>query len=247
MCTIIGAIGAYPGLPAMLAGTRDEQLGRTARPPFRWPTPQIVAPRDERAGGTWMGASATGLLVALANRWVRVPDGGERSRGQLVVDMLAADGLAHAEQTLASTVEAETYDGFNLLVLDADVGEGLYAEWDGTLRAERLDPGVYVMTNAGRDGQSYPQAPGLPDPAPRARVADALGAEVRDESTASGFTDRVRALLASHDPPVCLHRGDDVGTVSASVFRRTTDGVVTVEHTPGPPCTTAARTLVEQL
>jgi uncharacterized protein with NRDE domain len=247
MCTIIGAVDAYPTLPALLAGTRDEQRGRTARPPFRWPTPQIVAPRDERAGGTWMGASATGLLVALANRWVTVPGGGERSRGQLVVDMLAADGLTDAEQTLASTVEAETYDGFNLLVLDADAGAGLYAEWDGTLRAEHLGAGVYVMTNAGRDGQSYPQTPGLPDPTPRAEVADALGAEVRDESTANEFIERVRALLASHDPPVCLHRGDGVGTVSASVFRRATDGVVTVEHTPGPPCTTAAQTLVEQL
>ena len=247
MCTIIGAVGMFPDLPAIVAGTRDERRDRPARPPFRWPTPRIVAPRDERAGGTWMGAGGTGLLVALANRWVTVPGGGERSRGQLVVDLLAAEGLTAAEETLKGAVETAQYDGFNLLVLDAQRGAGLYAEWDGSLRSERLDPGVSVMTNAGRDGQTYPRVPGRPDPQPRAAVAKALKRELQTVSSASAFTDRVRALLASHDPPVCLHHSDAVGTVSASVFRRDADGVVTVEHTPGAPCTTAAQTLVEQL
>jgi Uncharacterized conserved protein len=247
MCTIIGAVDAYPELPALLAGTRDERRDRPARPPFRWPTPRIVAPRDERAGGTWMGAGPSGLLVALANRWVEVPGGGERSRGQLVVDLLAAEGLTDAERTLTAAVDAAGYDGFNLLVIDAAAGAGMYAAWDGTLRTERLGPGVYVMTNAGLDGGTYAREPGRPDPQPRAAVAEALGAQLRGRETAAAFTERVRALLASHDPPVCLHRSDAVGTVSASVFRRSAEGVVTVEHTPGPPCTTAAQTLVEQL
>jgi Uncharacterized conserved protein len=247
MCTIIGAVDAYPELPALLAGTRDERVDRPARPPFLWPTPRIVAPRDEQAGGTWMGAGGTGLLVALANRWVDVPGGGERSRGQLVVDLLAASGLTDAEETLTAAVDAAVYAGFNVLVLDVEAGAGLYAAWDGTLRTERLEPGVYVMTNAGRDGASYPRSPGHPDPGPRARVAERLGQTLDAIPTAGEFTERVRALLASHDPPVCLHREGAVGTVSATVFRRMSDDVVTVEHTTGPPCTNAATTLVEQL
>jgi uncharacterized protein with NRDE domain len=194
-----------------------------------------------------MGAGGTGLLIALANRWVEVAGGGERSRGQLVVDLLAAEGLTDAESTLTAAVDAAGYEGFNLLVIDALAGAGMYAAWDGTLRTERLGSGVYVMTNAGLDGASYPQAPGRPDPRPRARVAETLGEALQGTPTAAAFTQRVRALLASHEPPVCLHRTDAVGTVSASVFRRSAEGVVTVEHTPGPPCTTAAQTLVEQL
>src|SRR6266704_3047270 len=57
------------GHDVVVGMNRDESAMRPADPPaVMAEDPGIVAPRDRQAGGTWLGASGTGLVVALSNR-----------------------------------------------------------------------------------------------------------------------------------------------------------------------------------
>src|SRR5436189_1343080 len=88
MCTLIGIWKSVPGYDLVIGMNRDESASRTADPPSVIEgTPVIVAPRDRKASGTWIGASGTGLVVALSNRRGRA-SATARSRGQLVLDAL---------------------------------------------------------------------------------------------------------------------------------------------------------------
>jgi len=89
VCTLIVAWRVFEEAPVCVAANRDEAVDRPSTSPRRWPRdPPVVAPRDERAGGTWLGYNAEGLLAAVTNRWM--PGEGERSRGLLVRDALGA-------------------------------------------------------------------------------------------------------------------------------------------------------------
>src|SRR2546428_11775758 len=69
MCTLIALWRSVPGCDLVIGMNRDESAMRPADPPsILEGTPVIVAPRDRQAGGTWVGASGTGLGVALSNR-----------------------------------------------------------------------------------------------------------------------------------------------------------------------------------
>src|SRR5438445_13145708 len=88
MCTLIGIWKSVPGYDLVIGMNRDESASRAADPPSVIEgTPVIVAPRDRKAGGTWIGTSGTGLVVALSNRRGRAY-ATAGSRGQFVLDAL---------------------------------------------------------------------------------------------------------------------------------------------------------------
>src|SRR2546427_11025257 len=88
MCTLIAFWRSVPGYDLVIGMNRDESSMRPADPPSVFDgTPLIVAPRDRQAGGTWLGASGTGIVVALSNRRGRT-SATARSRSQLVPDEL---------------------------------------------------------------------------------------------------------------------------------------------------------------
>src|SRR5206468_10722074 len=94
MCTIIGIWKSVPGYDLVIGMNRDESASRAADPPSVIEgAPVIVAPRDRKAGGTWIGASGTGLVVALSNRRGRA-SATARSRGQLVPDAVRPPTVA---------------------------------------------------------------------------------------------------------------------------------------------------------
>src|SRR3989441_42522 len=74
----------------------------------------IVAPRDGQAGGTWLGASGTGLVVALSNRRGRTSPSA-RSRGQLVLDALRQPTVSGVDVFLQREVREHEYNHWNLL------------------------------------------------------------------------------------------------------------------------------------
>src|SRR2546427_10383913 len=103
MCTLIALWRSVPGFDLMVGMNRDESANRPSDPPTVIEgTPVLVAPRDRRAGGTWIGASGTGLVVALSNRRGRAIRPA-RSRGELVLAALRqprvprGDVFLHAE------------------------------------------------------------------------------------------------------------------------------------------------------
>src|SRR6266550_4015169 len=66
MCTLIGIWKSVPGYDLVIGMNRDESASRAADPPSVIEgTPVIVAPKDRKAGGTWIGTSGTGLDVFL--------------------------------------------------------------------------------------------------------------------------------------------------------------------------------------
>src|SRR2546428_1223620 len=94
MCPLIGIWKSVPGYDPVIGMNRDESSSRAADPPtVIESTPVIVAPRDRKAGGTWIGASGTGLVVALSNRRGRA-SATARSRGQLVLEALRQPNVA---------------------------------------------------------------------------------------------------------------------------------------------------------
>jgi len=99
MCTLIALHQCVVGAPLVIAANRDEFLDRPAEGPALRDTSHgtILAPKDARAGGTWLGMNPSGLFAAVTNRRNGEPDPELRSRGLLVHDVL---GAATAEKAV---------------------------------------------------------------------------------------------------------------------------------------------------
>ncbi|PSQ44197.1 hypothetical protein BRD17_04710 [Halobacteriales archaeon SW_7_68_16] len=241
MCTLTMAWQVFPDTPVVVAANRDEALDRPSRPPTvdRDREPAVVAPRDGRAGGTWIGYNGAGVLVAATNRWT-ADLAGERSRGRLTDDALSHASAEDAVRAVERDLDDRTYDGFNLVVADATAA--FLIEWDGRVRITPWEPGVHVVVNVGADG-AYAPVPAGVGPGPeigrrRAETADRVAAALAPEpgETATGWRDRAAAVLADHEFGVCLHR-DGFGTRSCSLLAIGEAGV-TYRYADGPPCET---------
>lgn len=235
MCTLILAWQVFEGVPVVAAANRDELLDRPSRPPAVVEDElRIVAPRDEEAGGTWIGYNEAGVFVAVTNRWVDADLAGERSRGLLVRDALRHETAENAARHVERAVEADEYAGFNLVVADANAAVML--EWDGRLQVQNLAPGVHVVVNVGADGHFT-----LPEARPERGRDQAEGAmearrRLRPEPGEGheDWLDRATAVLGDHDVGLCVH-ADGYGTRSSSLVVIGDDGAV-FRHSEGPGC-----------
>lgn len=146
MCLILLAHDAHPRYRLVVAANRDELYARPAAPAAWWPdAPEVLAGRDLRGGGTWLGVTRGGRFAAVTNfreTALAAPDA--PSRGHLVGGFLrGADTPGAYLGALAA--RAGEYAGFNLLV-----GEGGGLRWLGSRggAARALEPGVYGLSNA---------------------------------------------------------------------------------------------------
>lgn len=137
MCLIALAYKVHPRYPLILLANRDEFLDRPAEPARFWPAePHILAGRDRRAGGTWLGVTTSGRLAALTNyRDLRLPRVQGPSRGLLVRQALEPGFLP------AGTA---AYEGFNLLYGPVDALR-YHTNMGG--RDEALSPGIHGLSN----------------------------------------------------------------------------------------------------
>ena len=131
MCLVAFAWKSHPCWRLALAGNRDEFHGRPTAPLAVWPGTGILAGRDLRSGGTWVGLGRDGRVAVITNVRDGLPPAfNGLSRGALPVDFLAGSipAPAHA-QALADV--ARDYAPFNLVLADADMpdtGVGLALE-----------------------------------------------------------------------------------------------------------------------
>jgi uncharacterized protein with NRDE domain len=146
MCLLVLAWQTHPRYRLVVAANRDEFHERPAAPMAPWPAPEgILAGRDLRAGGTWLGLDRTRRFGVVTNfRDRQRPRRSAPSRGRLVPGYLA--GAVAAGDYLASLeTDAPGYSGFNLLLADAT------SLWYASNRAERfaqvLEPGIYGLSN----------------------------------------------------------------------------------------------------
>ncbi|MGH7580669.1 MAG: NRDE family protein [Gemmatimonadales bacterium] len=145
MCLVLIALDSHPDYSLIVAANRDEFYDRPTAPAGFWDdAPAVLAGRDLKAGGTWLGIDRRGRFAAVTNyRQGRREASAERSRGHLVRDFLTT-AIGAAETIERARADAALYNGFNLIVGDAR--ELLYfSNREG--RARTLEPGVYGLSN----------------------------------------------------------------------------------------------------
>lgn len=148
MCLIIFAHQAVPDFPLIVAANRDEFFPRPTQQADFWigdeDKGQLLAGRDLKAGGTWLGIDRNGRFAAVTN--IRDPSQFEakpRSRGELPVNFLTAN--LSPEQFCSTLAEHfEDYAGYNLLVGDS---HSMFYVNNFQRSIEELDPGIYGLSN----------------------------------------------------------------------------------------------------
>jgi uncharacterized protein with NRDE domain len=121
MCLIALALGMSEQYPFVIAANRDEFLDRPTAALAQWRSPsgeEMLSGRDLRDGGIWMGFSASGRFAMLTN--VR------QAQAQLAQQPISRGALALAwlqsgqsGPAFAAQVQAQRYQGFNLIFGDA--------------------------------------------------------------------------------------------------------------------------------
>lgn len=233
MCTLLAVWRSVPGYDVVMGMNRDESAVRPADPPaFLEGDPPVVAPRDRRAGGTWLGASGTGLVVGLSNRRGRTSTTA-RSRGQLVLDALRRATVASVDLFLESEVRTHEYNSWNLVAMSRQ--ELRFFSFDGDVHMTRGHDGLNVLTNEGGNVVTDPKVP--------------LVQGLLAKSTRSGIEEARRALqttLRQHatpdGPAICVH-GAGRGTVSSTILglSNADPGEHVLLYADGPPCSTPYR------
>jgi len=145
MCLIALAWNAHPDYRLIVGANRDEWHERPTAAAHWWrDAPDVLAGRDLKAGGTWLGISRQGRFAALTN--FRDPSNRKSdapSRGRLVGDFLAG-GDSASEYLNALRKSAVHYEGFNLLLGE---GDGLFYFSSRTLEIRAVPPGVHALSN----------------------------------------------------------------------------------------------------
>lgn len=252
MCTLIAAIGIWSRAPLLVLANRDERLDRPWSAPTGWMLGprRAFAPRDDVAGGTWLGINDRGVCAGITNRAGASRDPSRRSRGRLVLDALAAPDVTAAADGIAAAAPA-THNGFHLLLVSVVRGvseAGAHLVWsDGTfVRRRRLGNGIHVVTERSLGAASSAE----PDPPAReSRVRAALA------PLTSGPLPPDRTweeLLAGHGTTplggTCVHAPErNYGTRSSTILRWGSDGALaSYRHASGPPCSTPYRDLTTE-
>jgi uncharacterized protein with NRDE domain len=145
MCLILFSYRLHPDYRLILAANRDEFYNRPTAPLAYWSDhPEVLAGRDLKANGTWLGVTRTGRLAAITNyREPAAQIDKAPSRGGLIGDFLT--GKTSPESYLnAVSKKSSAYNGFNLIAGDRF---GLYYYSNRAGRIHQLQPGIYGISN----------------------------------------------------------------------------------------------------
>ncbi|WP_299440103.1 NRDE family protein [uncultured Rhodospira sp.] len=240
MCTVIVLRRSGHPWPLILAGNRDEMRDRPWTGPGRhWPDrPEVVAGRDDLAGGSWLGLNDHGVVAVILNRPGTLgPQAGKRSRGELVLEALDhADAVAAAEAL--ADLNPDAYRPFNMVL--ADNRDTLWLRHAGPrpVEARALDDGLWMISAADANDETDPR---IRANLPRVRAApvpDPPDPESWDAWTA------MQGLGADPDAPapnagMCFELDSGFATVNAAQIALpapAVDGPAPIlRFAPGPP------------
>ena len=145
MCLILFSYKNHPKYRLILAANRDEFLDRPTKPARFWNEhPDLLAGKDTRAGGTWMGVTTDLRFAAITNYREPASEKPDApSRGHLVLDYLK--GSSHPQAYLQELQKnAAVYNGYNLLAGSA-AGLWFYSNKENQVR--EVTPGIHGLSN----------------------------------------------------------------------------------------------------
>ncbi|CCG07418.1 NRDE family protein [Pararhodospirillum photometricum] len=248
MCLVV--VDWCPGAPwpLVLAGNRDERRQRPWRGPARhWPEqPEVRAPLDDVALGTWIGVNDDGVMACVVNRQGTLgPEDGRRSRGELVLEALGHADASEAAQALQA-LDGRAYRPFSLIVADnRDAFWLRHADPSGRapVQAFPLPPGLCGLTARDLNDTREPRL---------ARVLARLGTTPRPdpdhglaawEGWVAALGDRVPATPGQPDTAACFMTDAGFGTLCTTLVALAAPehpaGPVQGWFAPGPPDTCA--------
>ena len=147
MCLLAFAFHMRSDAPLIVISNRDEFYERPTLPMHWWDDEAILAGRDQKAKGTWLGMAKNGRFAAVTNfRDIRrnaMPQTKPCSRGELVTGFLSSTKDVHQWASSLNSYLSD-YDGFNLIIFDGITL--LYVNNQGD-PAQVIEPGVYALSN----------------------------------------------------------------------------------------------------
>jgi uncharacterized protein with NRDE domain len=201
MCLLLALIDVVDGHPVVCVANRDEFFDR---------------PSDRRAGGTWLGMNAAGVVVVLTNRRGE-EDRSRVSRGGAARGALDKRSAQDAASFAAAWSSMHVPNPFSLFV--ADARGAWFMAWNGPddgARLAPLGPGLHTLTNTHDLDE-------LPPPNVLA-AADGGAVEFPRGIPLDEAQSRLLRVAKSHAPmdggtrnAACVH-GDGRGTVSSALL-----------------------------
>jgi uncharacterized protein with NRDE domain len=188
VCLILFSYNQHPDYQLILAANRDEYYDRPTRALSFWEDePNVLAGRDIKSNGTWLGMSRTGRFGAITNyRDPATQRLDAPSRGVLVSNFLSGSEAAHAYLETVESV-GHHYNGFNLLIGDSS---GLWHYSNRGDSVQKLNPGLFGLSNRLLD-----------TPWPKVKKGKAELLKVVKEKNAIRFEDLFAILANKSRPP----------------------------------------------
>ena len=152
MCIAVFSWNPDRDTPLVLAANRDEFFARPTEPMHWWPDSPVLAGRDLKANGAWLGITRHGRFALVTN--IRNPAlrrEGAPSRGDIVKNFLQSAIVSSTFVAALATI-SQHYEGFNFLCgeVTGDTRE-LWFLNSAERVAKRLEQGQYGLSNASLD------------------------------------------------------------------------------------------------
>lgn len=222
MCTLALYFRCFEAYPILVAANRDEHFDRPSAPPgLLEGEPRIVAGRDLRAGGTWLGVNASGLMVGILNRRIdgdALPATVVRSRGALCMDLLQLSSAQAARQRIDA--DRYRYNPFTIVFADKQNAYVAY-NYETKIITQALQFGLHVFSSAAEFDLNSAKAERAHE-----RFAGLINPLSINSKQPKEWLAELQNVLGDHsldngsDNPgdaICVHR-DASGTVSSSVI-----------------------------
>ena len=144
MCLIVFAYNVHPSYRLILAANRDEFYERPSSSADFWKDhPQVLAGRDLKNKGTWLGVTKEGKFAAVTNYRDPVTlKSNATSRGKIVSRYLAVNQKPD-DYLKKNASQVDKYNGFNLLLGDDN---DLFV-FSSRGEKQKLKPGIYGLSN----------------------------------------------------------------------------------------------------
>ncbi len=146
MCLILFAVNEHPRYTLVLAANRDEFFDRPTLYAHPWEDHrEIIAGRDQKGGGTWLGITRKGRFAAVTN--YREPGSSMTdalSRGTLTVDFLTENSAPEIYLDKIKN-KNQLYNGYNLLI--SDTPGTLFHYSNITSKTSVIRSGIHGLSN----------------------------------------------------------------------------------------------------